>query len=540
MATDGVRYSDFSPLSADDLSGDEKFVGLKNGVNVRLEGDWRGPMADLLRPYLGLGNLASVNGSTVGINLVQLSTPGDASWARVNSDGTVSLRTAAQTLSDLGASSGMSNPMTTAGDIIVGGSGGAPERLGIGSNGQVLTVSGGVPAWVDAGTAANALYKGPWEAQTGQAVPPYWVDYGGGENQVIYSEGLNDGSAWSHVNLEAVTDSGIAAPIVDGKDFGNYFEITADTTNGQHAIRQALASPVPDGKVSFLVRANGYPQISPQMRTSGFGGLSPNPVSLTYDLSTQEIISGTIGPGYAEFNVLPLGAGDFFIEGSWSNKTDLQSLVLYLFDGGFSFAGDGTSGILMTRVQVSQAGARYVKTTDTAVPYTPPKIYELQAPVDAIENEDDPITDGGTLWKEVGSGGSGGASTATAAEQVFTSADQDGSGNIAVSLDASQNTEWQLNFNGSPLPSTSGAYNINIANLPDSIDNVQFFHIRMKRAGRKTVNLSATNESSASLTVSWLEAPEFLSTSGAWDMVTLHRWPANPNVLFASLNDGRV
>jgi len=42
----------------------------------------------------------------------------------------------------------MTNPMTTAGDLIVGGVSGAPARLGIGTNGQVLTVSGGAAAWV--------------------------------------------------------------------------------------------------------------------------------------------------------------------------------------------------------------------------------------------------------------------------------------------------------------------------------------------------------------------------------------------------------
>ena len=40
------------------------------------------------------------------------------------------------------------NPMTSFGDIIIGGTSGAAGRLGIGSNGQSLTVSGGLPQWV--------------------------------------------------------------------------------------------------------------------------------------------------------------------------------------------------------------------------------------------------------------------------------------------------------------------------------------------------------------------------------------------------------
>jgi hypothetical protein len=44
-------------------------------------------------------------------------------------------------------SAGMTNPMTTTGDTIYSSSGSTPARLGIGSTGQVMTVSGGVPTW---------------------------------------------------------------------------------------------------------------------------------------------------------------------------------------------------------------------------------------------------------------------------------------------------------------------------------------------------------------------------------------------------------
>lgn len=46
--------------------------------------------------------------------------------------------------------SGLANPMTTAGDLIRGGVAGAPERIPVGSNTQVLTVVSGVPAWAAA------------------------------------------------------------------------------------------------------------------------------------------------------------------------------------------------------------------------------------------------------------------------------------------------------------------------------------------------------------------------------------------------------
>lgn len=42
---------------------------------------------------------------------------------------------------------GMTNPMTTTGDMIYSSSGSTPARRAIGSSGQVLTVSGGLPTW---------------------------------------------------------------------------------------------------------------------------------------------------------------------------------------------------------------------------------------------------------------------------------------------------------------------------------------------------------------------------------------------------------
>lgn len=53
--------------------------------------------------------------------------------------------------------SGMTNPMTTGGDIIYGGASGVPTRLANGSSGQVLTSSGGTsaPTW---GALAGSTY----------------------------------------------------------------------------------------------------------------------------------------------------------------------------------------------------------------------------------------------------------------------------------------------------------------------------------------------------------------------------------------------
>ncbi len=47
-------------------------------------------------------------------------------------------------------SAALTNPMTSSGDLIAGGPAGVPGRLGIGTNGQVLTVNAGTPSWQNA------------------------------------------------------------------------------------------------------------------------------------------------------------------------------------------------------------------------------------------------------------------------------------------------------------------------------------------------------------------------------------------------------
>jgi hypothetical protein len=55
---------------------------------------------------------------------------------------------------------GMTNPMTTTGDIIYGSSGSTPGRIGIGSTGNVLTVAAGIPSWSAPSSGASyAIFR---------------------------------------------------------------------------------------------------------------------------------------------------------------------------------------------------------------------------------------------------------------------------------------------------------------------------------------------------------------------------------------------
>lgn len=52
---------------------------------------------------------------------------------------------------------GMTNPMTTSGDLITGGASGAPQRLAAGTDGQVLKVVSGAPAWTTPGAGPGVV-----------------------------------------------------------------------------------------------------------------------------------------------------------------------------------------------------------------------------------------------------------------------------------------------------------------------------------------------------------------------------------------------
>jgi hypothetical protein len=69
-----------------------------------------------------------------------------------------------------GADGGMTNPMTTTGDTIYSSSGSTPARLGIGTTGQVLAVSAGLPAWTTPASGSMTLINSGGTTLTGSLV----------------------------------------------------------------------------------------------------------------------------------------------------------------------------------------------------------------------------------------------------------------------------------------------------------------------------------------------------------------------------------
>jgi hypothetical protein len=117
--------------------------------------------ASAARATLGLGTAATTAASTYataaqGATADSATQPGDLAAIATSGDvgdltgfpgGSTNFLREDGTFAAPPGGSGMTNPMTTAGDIIVGGASGAPARLAKGSDGQVLRMASGVQAY---------------------------------------------------------------------------------------------------------------------------------------------------------------------------------------------------------------------------------------------------------------------------------------------------------------------------------------------------------------------------------------------------------
>lgn len=70
----------------------------------------------------------------------------DTQWTQT-ANAPITIGSTSLAFAQLSGGTGFANPMTTAGDIITGGASGAPQRLAATTNGWVLTLVSGAPAW---------------------------------------------------------------------------------------------------------------------------------------------------------------------------------------------------------------------------------------------------------------------------------------------------------------------------------------------------------------------------------------------------------
>jgi hypothetical protein len=129
-----------------------------------------GRYADAAHAHVGISSLSSGAG-------IRITGP-PPSLTVVNTGVTsVSLNGGVPLVGDISISA-LTNPMTTVGDLILGGAAGAPARLAAGTAGQILSMVGGSPAWAatSGGAPLAVLYYTGTQAYTTTSNTPVAID----------------------------------------------------------------------------------------------------------------------------------------------------------------------------------------------------------------------------------------------------------------------------------------------------------------------------------------------------------------------------
>jgi hypothetical protein len=162
-----------------------------------------------------------------------------------------------------GAAFNALSPITTTGDLIVGNGSNSATRLGIGSTGQVLTVSGGTTVWSTPATGGGTITRTDFTATAGQTV--FTVSYTVGLIDV-YRNGVKlattDFTATNGTSFTLAVAAN-AGDIVQAVVFSNlnlYSTITYQVFNGDGTTTVFTMSSVPANSASLLVAISGVVQ----------------------------------------------------------------------------------------------------------------------------------------------------------------------------------------------------------------------------------------------------------------------------------------
>jgi hypothetical protein len=253
------------------------------------------------------------------------------------------------------------SPMTTSGDLIYGATSGSGTRLPIGSNGQILTVVSGLPAWttfaasgtVGSGTTDQlAAYTGSGTTVAGTGTP---------QNLTALSIGGTRGSTAFRMNGTAIS------PIQWGP-VSSFEGTVSQVTNGGNAYFYAFGA-------GATVNMGGFTGTTVTMMSiEGPSGLGLSTLANFYTLTLTTGTPSVTGQAYALYvtqgkvhaNEINQTAGEFHTWGSTFGTSgygfwDDAGTMKYKNSGGswtaFSGGGGGTPGGSTTQVQYNNAGS---------------------------------------------------------------------------------------------------------------------------------------------------------------------------------------
>ena len=158
---------------------------------------------------------------------------------------------------------GMLNPMTTLGDIIVGGVDGAPDRLGIGTDGYVLTASSGSPTWAAIPTQTGDHKVLVDSSDTNPQYLGVKLKSGVGINISYYNHDKMEIASLGQVKVALLGTIGyLGDKILQGSGItltktNNDITIAANTQPGDHKVIASSGDTTPDYLGNKLVQGTG-------------------------------------------------------------------------------------------------------------------------------------------------------------------------------------------------------------------------------------------------------------------------------------------
>lgn len=204
---------------------------------------------------------------------------------------------------------GFANPMTSSGDLIVGGTSGIATRKAIGSTGQVLTVSGGTPIWAN-----------HWEPQ----------------NNLLYW----NSSASKYTPFSSVPDTSLIlfrnSGVVSSQNALGYLGVNGQLIAGsQHSSnnRTAIYGVSYSGAGVYGSSITGY-GLQAQSNNTALYSLSASGVSAIFNINsgnTSDIIQAKSG-GNTKFRVDYNGSAYKSTTDTFALKSDIRAMALLKSD----------------------------------------------------------------------------------------------------------------------------------------------------------------------------------------------------------------